>query len=139
MAIEFNKDMIDLAIKNKYFQKEVYLDKKIQIVMMSIEPGDDIGMETHDADQTTFFVAGEGQVVIDGSRGKVVANRLVVIPKGAEHNIINKGTEPLKLFSVYAPPAEDPGVAHKTKADAEAAEEGFVSRAAKKIKAAVTG
>ena len=123
MAIEFNKDMIDLAIKNKFFQKEVYLDKKIQIVLMHIEPGDDIGEETHPADQTTFFVSGEGQAVVDGSRTKVGPNRMIVIPKGAKHNIINKGTEPLKLFSVYAPPAEDPGVAHKTKADAEAAEE----------------
>jgi oxalate decarboxylase/phosphoglucose isomerase-like protein (cupin superfamily) len=60
-----------------------------------------------------------------------------VIPKGAEHNIINKGSSPLKLFSVYAPPAEPKGVAHKTKADAEAAEEGFVSRAVKRVKEAV--
>jgi len=122
MAI-FNKDMIDLASKNKNFQKEVYLDEQTQIVLMSIEPGDDIGEETHDADQTTFIVSGEGQAVIDGSRTKIVANRMIVIPKGAKHNIINKGEEPLKLFSVYSPPAEDPGVNHKTKADAEAAEE----------------
>jgi mannose-6-phosphate isomerase-like protein (cupin superfamily) len=122
MAV-FNKDMIDLASKNKNFQKEVYLDEQTQIVLMSIEPGDDIGEETHDADQTTFIVSGEGQAVIDGSRTKIVANRMIVIPKGAKHNIINKGEQPLKLFSVYSPPAEDPGVNHKTKADAEAAEE----------------
>ena len=122
MAV-INKDIIKLTTTNKFFQKEVYLDKQIQIVMMSIEPGDDIGEETHDADQTTFIVSGEGQAVIDGSRTKIVANRMIVIPKGAKHNIINKGEEPLKLFSVYSPPAEDPGVNHKTKADAEAAEE----------------
>ena len=122
MAI-FNKDMIDLATKNKNFQKEVYLDENCQIVLMSIEPGEDIGEETHDADQTTFFVAGEGQAVIDGHKTKVGPNHLLVIPKGACHNIINKGEEPLKLYSVYSPPAEDPGVNHKTKADAEAAEE----------------
>lgn len=121
MAI-FNKDMVELATKNKYFQKEVYLDKKIQIVLMHMEVGEDIGEETHPADQTTFIVSGEGQVVVDGSRTKVTANHMVVIPKGAKHNIINKGDEPLKLFSVYAPPAEDPGVAHKTKADMEEAE-----------------
>ncbi len=122
MAV-FNKDLIEAATKNKYFQKEVYLDKNVQIVMMHIEPGDDIGEETHPADQVTFFVSGEGQAVVDGSRTKVVADRVIVIPKGAKHNIINKGEEPLKLFSIYAPPAEDPGVAHKTKADMEAAEE----------------
>ena len=123
MAI-FNKDMVALATKNTRFQKEVYRDENCQIVLMSIEPGDDIGEETHDADQTTFFVAGEGQAKVDGSTTKVTPNHLIVIPKGALHNIINKGDEPLKLFSVYSPPAEEPGVDHKTKADAEAAEEG---------------
>ncbi|MBB4615916.1 cupin domain-containing protein [Sphingomonas abaci] len=123
MAI-FNKDMVALATKNTHFQKEVYRDENCQIVLMSIEPGDDIGEETHDADQTTFFVAGEGQAKVDGSTTKVTPNHLIVIPKGALHNIINKGDEPLKLFSVYSPPAEEPGVDHKTKAEAEAAEEG---------------
>lgn len=138
MAI-FNKDMIDLTNKNDFFQKEVYRDAQVQIVLMSIPAGEDIGMEKHSADQNTFFVSGEGQAVVDDHRTKVSANHLIVIPKGAEHNIINQGSGPLKLFTVYAPPAEQAGVAHKTKADAEAAEEGFVSRAAKKIKAAVTG
>jgi mannose-6-phosphate isomerase-like protein (cupin superfamily) len=123
MAV-FNKDIIDLATKNKNFQKEVYYDEQCQIVLMSIEPGDDIGEETHDADQTTFFVAGEGQAVVDGSRTKVTPNHIIVIPKGAKHNIINKGDEPLKLFTVYSPPAEEEGVSFKTKAEAEAAEEG---------------
>jgi mannose-6-phosphate isomerase-like protein (cupin superfamily) len=123
MAV-FNKDIIELANKNKNFQKEVYYDEQCQIVLMSIEPGDDIGEETHDADQTTFFVAGEGQAVVDGSRTKVTPNHIIVIPKGAKHNIINKGDEPLKLFTVYSPPAEEEGVSFKTKAEAEAAEEG---------------
>ncbi|MBB5713027.1 hypothetical protein [Sphingomonas xinjiangensis] len=70
MAV-FNKDMIELATKNKNFQKEVYYDENCQVVLMSIEPGEDIGEETHDADQTTFFVAGEGQALVDGSRTKV--------------------------------------------------------------------
>jgi mannose-6-phosphate isomerase-like protein (cupin superfamily) len=121
MAI-FNKDMVQQATANKFFQKEVYLDDNIQIVMMSIEPGDDIGEETHEADQTTFFVAGEGQAVLDGHRTKVMPNHMVVIPQGTKHNIINKGDEPLKLFTIYSPPAEEPGASHKTKADAEAAE-----------------
>ena len=118
MAI-FNKDVIAMTTKNTFFQKEVYHDDNCQIVMMSIEPGDDIGEETHDADQTTFFVSGEGSAVIDGHSTKVSANHLLVIPKGAEHNIINKGDEPLKLFTVYSPPAEEPGISHKTKEDAE--------------------
>jgi len=119
----FNKDMIELANKNKDFHKEVYYDENCQVVLMSIEPGEDIGEETHDADQTTFFVAGEGQAVVDGSRTKVTPNHMIIIPKGAKHNIINKGEEPLKLFTVYSPPAEEEGIHHKTKEEAEAAEE----------------
>jgi mannose-6-phosphate isomerase-like protein (cupin superfamily) len=130
----FNKDMVELATKNDFFQKEVYLDKNVQIVLMSIPAGEDIGEETHRADQTTFFVSGQGEAVVDGSSSKVGPNHMIVIPKGALHNIINKGSGPLKLFSVYAPPAEPAGVAHKTKAEAEEAEEGIVSRAAKRVK-----
>ena len=136
MAV-FNKDMVALSEGNDFFQKEVYRDAKVQIVLMSIPAGEDIGMETHPADQTTFFVSGEGQAVVDGSRTKVVANHMIVIPKGAEHNIVNKGTGALKLFSIYAPPAEPAGVSHRTKAEAEAAEEGIVARAARKLKEAV--
>ena len=122
MAV-FNKDIVKLTTSNKFFQKEVYFDENCQVVMMSIEAGEDIGEETHDADQTTFIVAGEGQAVVDGSRTKLSPNHMVIIPKGAKHNIINKGDEPLKLFTVYSPPAEEQGVSHKTKAEAEAAEE----------------
>ncbi|WP_374943272.1 cupin domain-containing protein [Sphingomonas sp.] len=138
MAI-FNKDMVELANANDFFQKEVYRDANVQIVLMSIPAGEDIGTESHRADQTTFFVDGEGQAVVDGHRTKVTPNHMIVIPKGAEHNIVNRGDGALKLFSVYAPPAEPAGVAHRTKADAEAAEEGFIARAAKKVKAAITG
>ena len=136
-AQNFSQDMVRLTNENDYFQKEVYLDDRIQIVLMSIPAGEDIGEETHRADQTTFFVSGEGQAIVDGHKTKASANRMVVIPQGAKHNIINQGKGPLKLFSVYAPPAEPKGVAHKTKEDAEAAEEGFVSRAAKAVKSAV--
>lgn len=134
----FNKDMAKLAKANSFFQKEVYLDKNIQIVVMSLKPGEDIGEETHRADQTTYFVDGTGSAVIDGRSNKVAANHMIVIPQGAKHNIINKGTMPLKLFSVYAPPAEDPGVKHRTKADAEAAEEGVVTKVVKAVKEKLT-
>lgn len=116
----------------------MYLDKNIQIVLMSLKPGEDIGEETHRADQTTYFVEGTGSAMIDGRSNKVAADHMIVIPQGAKHNIINKGTTPLKLFSVYAPPAEDPGVKHKTKADAEAAEEGVVTKAVKAVKEKLT-
>lgn len=133
MAI-FNKDIIELTSKNEFWQKEVYRDPKVQIVMMNIPAGEEIGMETHPADQTTFFVSGEGQAVVDGHSTKVGANRLIVIPKGAEHNIVNKGDGALKLYSVYAPPAEPEGAAFKTKAEAEEAEKSIFAKAADKLK-----
>ena len=136
MAI-FNKDMIDLAGKNELWQKEVYRDTKVQIVLMNIPAGEEIGLETHPADQTTFIVHGEAQVVIDGHSTKAGPNHLVVIPKGAEHNVINKGNGALKLFSVYAPPAEPEGAAFKTKAEAEEAEKGILAKAVDKVKDAI--
>ena len=119
----FNKDILQLAEGNTHWQKEVFLDDNCQIVLMHIPPGEDIGEETHESDQTTFFVSGEGQAVLDGKPTKVTPNHLLVIPKGTKHNIVNKGDGPLKLFSVYSPAAEPPGVSFKTKDEAEAAED----------------
>ena len=135
----FNKDMAKLANDNDFFQREVYLDKRVQVVLMSLNPGEEIGMETHRADQTTFFVSGHGQAIIDGAHTGVSANHMIVIPQGAEHNIVNKGKEPLKLFSVYAPPAEPHGIAAKTKADAEEIEKSWLAKAADAIKERVSG
>ena len=133
----FNKDMVELASKNELWQKEVYRDAKVQIVLMSIPAGEEIGMETHPADQTTFIVAGDAQVVIDGHSTKAGPNHLVVVPKGAQHNIVNKGSGDLKLFSVYAPPAEPEGAAFRTKEEAEEAEKGLLAKAADKVREAV--
>jgi len=136
---QFNKDIIDLATKNTLWQKEVYRDAKVQIVLMSIPAGEEIGMETHPADQTTFIVAGEAQFVIDGDKLTASPHHLVVVPKGAQHNIVNKGSGELKLYSVYAPPAEPHGAAFKTKAEAEEAEKGLLAKAAEKVKDAIGG
>ena len=136
MAI-FNKDMVDLATKNTLWQKEVYRDPKVQVVLMSIPAGEEIGMETHPADQTTFIVAGDAQIVIDGQSTKAGPNHMIVVPKGAHHNITNMGAGLLKLFSVYAPPAEPEGAAFKTKAEAEEAEKGLLGKAADAIKGVV--
>jgi mannose-6-phosphate isomerase-like protein (cupin superfamily) len=136
MAI-FNKDMIELADKNELWQKEVFRDARVQVVLMSIPPGEEIGLETHPADQSTFIVSGEAQVTIDGHNTKAGANHMVIVPKGAEHNIVNKGSGTLKLFSVYAPPAEPEGAAFRTKAEAEEAEKGLLERATDAVKEAI--
>jgi mannose-6-phosphate isomerase-like protein (cupin superfamily) len=137
MAAIFNKDMVELAKGNTLWQKQVYRDPKVQIVLMSIPVGEEIGTETHPADQTTYIVEGDAQFVIDGHSTKAGPNHLVVVPKGSEHNVINKGVGALKLFSVYAPPAEPEGAAFKTKAEAEEAEKGLFAKAADKVKAVV--
>ena len=135
----FNKDMVELATKNKLWQKEDYRDPKVQIVLMSIPDGEEIGMETHPADQTTFIVAGEAKITIDGQNTKATANHMVVVAKGSKHNIVNTGKGELKLFSVYAPPAEPEGAAFATKAEAEEAEKGLLTKAAEKVKEMVGG
>jgi len=136
MAI-FNKDMVQLAEANDFWQKEVFRDPRVQVVLMSIPAGEEIGTETHPADQTTFIVSGDAQVTIDGHNTKAGPNHMVVVPKGAKHNIVNKGSGDLKLFSVYAPPAEPEGAAFRTKAEAEEAEKGLLERAAEKVRDAI--
>jgi mannose-6-phosphate isomerase-like protein (cupin superfamily) len=73
-------------------------------------------------DQLLFFVAGRGDAVLNGERSAVGAGSLVAVPAGTRHNFINTGSEPLKLFTIYAPPEEAPGTLHRTKADAVAVE-----------------
>jgi mannose-6-phosphate isomerase-like protein (cupin superfamily) len=130
----FNKDMVELATKNQFWQKEVYRDPKVQVVLMSIPPGEEIGMETHPADQSTFIVSGTAHVTIDEHSTTAERNHMVIVPKGSKHNIVNRGKDPLKLFSVYAPPAEPEGAAFKTKAEAEEAEKGLLAKAADAVK-----
>jgi mannose-6-phosphate isomerase-like protein (cupin superfamily) len=117
-----NPDIIELTRKNKNFRKVLSTNKHSQVVLMSIEPGDDIGEETHTVDQILVFVEGEGQSVLDGKRAAVKAGSMVQVPAGTKHNFINKGEEPLKLYTIYAPPEEEEGLVHKTKAEAEADE-----------------
>lgn len=118
----FNKDIAALAQENTYFRKEILTNENSQLVLMSVNPGDDIGEETHDVDQVLYFVSGSGEAVLNGERSPIKGNSLVVVPAGTLHNFINTGNQPLKLFTIYAPPEEEPGTIHKTKAEAEAAE-----------------
>jgi mannose-6-phosphate isomerase-like protein (cupin superfamily) len=119
---QFNKDIRKLAMENTDFRRVLLTQEHSQIVLMSVEPGDDIGEETHEVDQVLVFLAGEGQAVLDGKKSKIKADSLVEVPAGTKHNFINTGSEPLKLFTIYAPPEEEDGLVHKTKAEADAAE-----------------
>lgn len=118
----FNEDIFALAEENTFFRKEILTNEHSQLVLMSVEPGDEIGEEAHDVDQILVFTSGSGEAILDGRRSQVSAHSLVVVPAGTLHNFVNTGTTPLKLFTVYAPPEEEPGTVHKTKAEADAAE-----------------
>lgn len=103
--------------ENTDYRRVLYTTQNSQLVLMSIEAGDEIGEETHALDQFIRFEAGEGKVIIDGKEHSIEADWAVVIPAGACHNVINTGSTPLKLYSVYTPPEHKHGTIHSTKAD----------------------
>jgi mannose-6-phosphate isomerase-like protein (cupin superfamily) len=92
---------------------------------MALKPGEDIGMEVHKLDQFFRVEEGKGFAVLDGVRTEISAGFAVLVPAGTNHNIINTGTDPLKLYTLYAPPNHRDGVVHHTRADAEADNEHF--------------
>lgn len=114
------------SLENTYFRKVLYTDPRLQVVVMSLAPKEDIGEEVHELDQFIRIEAGQGQAVLDGATHDLADGSVVVIPQGTRHNIINtSSTEPLKLYTIYAPPNHKEGTIHKTKADAEADEEHY--------------
>ena len=110
------------AKDNDYFRKVLFTATKSQLVLMSLRPGEEIGTEVHKVDQALYFVDGEGKVVLDGAGQDFAKGAIVVVPAGVEHNVINAGDEPMKLFTIYSPPQHAAGTVHRTKAAAEEAE-----------------
>ena len=119
---KLNTDIHSLTKENTDFRREILTNRYTQIVLMSVEPGDEIGEETHRTAQVLVFVEGEGEAVLDGERAGVREGSLVAVPAGTRHNFINTGKTPLKLYTIYGPPEEPPGTVHRTKAEAEAEE-----------------
>ena len=122
----FVADIEELTEENSDFRRVLYTGKNLQLVLMAIQPGDEIGEEVHD-DRDQFFRVeeGEGEVRIDGKVSKVEGDDAIVVPAGARHNIVNTGDEPLRIYTIYAPPEHRDGTVHKTKADADASDEHF--------------
>lgn len=112
------------SLENKYFREVLFTGPHSQLVVMSIAPGEDIGMETHaDVDQFIRVEAGKGKAVLNGEEHNLKDGSAVVIPAGTEHNIINGSqSEPLKLYTIYSPPEHPHGTVHKNKAEAIAYE-----------------
>lgn len=121
----FVKDIEALAIKNEEFRHVLYTAKNCQLVIMALKPKEEIGAEVHHLDQFFRVEEGVGEAVLDGVRTSIRAGFAVVVPAGARHNIINTGSAPLKLYTLYAPPNHRDGVVHHTRADAEADTEHF--------------
>jgi mannose-6-phosphate isomerase-like protein (cupin superfamily) len=117
-----DRNYFELARSNDAFRRTLETGEHAQVVVMTIQPGEEIGEETHDGDQLLLFVEGEGEAVLDGSSSAVRAGEMVFVPAGTLHNFVNTGSEPLRLVTVYAPPEHPDGTVHATKAEADAAE-----------------
>ena len=121
----FVQDIEARAVENDDFRRVLYTAKHCQLVLMALKPGEEIGAEVHKLDQFFRVEEGAGEAVLDGVRMKIRAGFAVLVPAGANHNIINTGTVPLKLYTLYAPANHRDGVVHRTHGDAEADDEQF--------------
>ena len=118
-----NIDIAEAAKANTYFRRVVSTGPNAQVVLMSIPPAGEIGEEVHDhVDQVLVFISGEGAAILEGDESPVGPDRLVHVPAGLRHNVVNRGTTPLQLYTVYAPPQHAQGTIHRTKAEADADE-----------------
>lgn len=117
----FHDDIEKLTTGNSDFRRVLYTGKNMQLVLMTLQPGDEIGSEVHrDRDQFFRFEEGEGRVDIDDNTYSVFDGSGIIVPAGSRHNVRNTGEGPLKLYTLYAPPEHQDGIVQSTKAEAEA-------------------
>ena len=109
------------TVENEDFRRVLYTGKNLQLVLMTLPPGCDIGEEVHeDRDQFFRIEEGRGVVYIDGAPNRVEDDFAVIVPAGARHNVVNDGDRPLRLYTIYGPPEHKDGVVQATKAEADA-------------------
>lgn len=107
-----------LTVENENYRKVLYTGKHLQLVLMTLQPGEEIGQEVHEThDQFLRIEEGEGTLYLDGASHQVKDDFAIIVPAGAQHNVVNTGTEPLKLYTLYGPPEHRDGVLQPTKAD----------------------
>lgn len=122
----FVDNIEQLTEDNSEFRRVLYTGHNLQLVVMAIQPGDEIGEEVHeDRDQFFRVEEGLGEIWIDGACRAVKAGDGIIVPQGARHNVISTGTEPLRLYTIYGPPEHIDGTVHATRAEAVAAHEHF--------------
>lgn len=114
-----------LSLENDNFRKVLYTDKNSQLVLMSLLAGEEIGEEVHDVDQFLRVEKGAGKAILSDVPQEVSDGSVIIVPAGTKHNIINSGSKPMKLYTLYMPPHHRDGVIHKTKAEGEADTEHF--------------
>lgn len=116
----FITDIEDRAEDNDAFRRVLYTGPHLQLVVMSIEPGDEIGEEVHEHTDQFFRVEqGKGEIVLDGRATSIESDMAMIVPAGTRHNIRNTGHRALKLYTLYAPPQHEDGTVHRTRAEAE--------------------
>jgi quercetin dioxygenase-like cupin family protein len=103
------------AKANEYFRDVIFTATKSQLVLMSLHPGEQIGMEVHDGDQIIYVVGGKGFVELDDSKQDLEKGSIVFVPTGVRHNVVNNDDEAMKLFTIYAPPQHAPGTVQPQK------------------------
>lgn len=105
---------------NTFFREVLFTGERMQLVVMSLKPGEEIGLETHDSVDQFFRVdSGSGEVIMNGERSIISDGFAIIVPAGVEHNVVNTGSEDLKLYTVYAPPNHPDGTVHKTVDEAQ--------------------
>lgn len=124
-VLGFADNIEDETLKNDNFRKVLYTAKNSQLVLMALKPGEDIGSERHPVDQFFRIEKGIGESIINDTKRQIKDGSALIVPAGAKHNVVNTGTTPMKLYTVYSPPHHREGVIHKTRADAEADHEKF--------------
>lgn len=126
----FTGNIERLTEDNDDFRRVLYTGHHIQLVVMALRPGDEIGEEVHDDGDQFFRVeAGQAEVTIDGAAHTIGPDEVAIVPAGARHNVRNVGGGPLKLYTIYGPPEHRDGVVHPTKAEADASHEHFDGKA----------
>ncbi len=119
--MSYHTNIIKDTEENENFRRVLFTGKNSQLVVMSVPQGGEVGKETHKyTEQTLFFLSGTGEGELDGEKFSIGPGDVVVVVPGTEHNFWNTGTEPLKIYTVYAPPNHIDGRVHATKADADA-------------------
>jgi mannose-6-phosphate isomerase-like protein (cupin superfamily) len=112
-------DLMEVVRRNEFFRRVVATGDQAQVVVMTLQPGEEIGSEVHpQTDQVFFFIEGKGDALLDEEIRSFDQGDLIFVRGGTRHNIINRGTGPLRLITIYAPPEHAPGTVHRTKQDA---------------------